>query len=346
MNAYSSPPSGSKNHYRWQRASLEQNLRILMPQWDGKALEISSQTLASNASFVNYVRHHRLEDPCTGQPVELVEKSIRKVAFIGSQEARLHRADGIFRGSTHFRHPACFGVIETPWESLIFTEFVRGKPPCMHAIARQLALGIAELESQSNNYLTHQPLSQKPLLWSMDFFRPWFMLRPRFNFDRFLPALEQLGQEDERFAGLCRNFKALIPRLKKLGSQARRGTRCICHMDYLRKNLFLITGQLHVIDWSEGKVGRIGFDAGAYLGSLFRRTEIMTFLNARAEFIAQYRESLATRFDATEALTNMRYIFLMTALYHCLRPETITEHRTKGTLHLLREKYDYLLGVA
>ncbi|MDW2775145.1 phosphotransferase [Pseudomonas sp. YQ_6] len=346
MNANSRPPSGSKTHYRWQRSSLEQNLRTLMPQWKDRALEVSSQTLASNASFVNYVRHHRFIDPCTGQPVELVEKSIRKLAFIGSQEARLHRADGIFRGCLHFRHPACFGVIETPWESLIFTEFVRGKPPRMQAIARQLALGIAELEGHSNSYLTSQPLSQKPLLWSMDFFRPWFLLRPRFNFDRFLPSLEQLGYEDKRFADLGEGFKALIPRLKKLGRQARGGTRCICHMDYLRKNLFLISGQLHVIDWSEGKVGRIGFDAGAYLGSLFRRTEMITFLTARAEFIDQYRHSLAARFDETEALRNMRYIFLMTALYHCLRPETVDEYRTKGTMHLLREKYDYLLGVA
>jgi len=319
MNANSRPPSGSKTHYRWQRSSLEQNLRTLMPQWKDRALEVSSQTLASNASFVNYVRHHRFIDPCTGQPVELVEKSIRKLAFIGSQEARLHRADGIFRGCLHFRHPACFGVIETPWESLIFTEFVRGKPPRMQAIARQLALGIAELEGHSNSYLTSQPLSQKPLLWSMDFFRPWFLLRPRFNFDRFLPSLEQLGYEDKRFADLGEGFKALIPRLKKLRSQARGGTRCICHMDYLRKNLFLISGQLH---------------------------EMITFLTARAEFIDQYRHSLAARFDETEALRNMRYIFLMTALYHCLRPETVDEYRTKGTMHLLREKYDYLLGVA
>jgi hypothetical protein len=73
---------------------------------------------------------------------------------------------------------------------------------------------------------------------------------------------------------------------------------------------------------------------------------MITFLTARAEFIDQYRHSLAARFDETEALRNMRYIFLMTALYHCLRPETVDEYRTKGTMHLLREKYDYLLGVA
>lgn len=346
MNANSPPPLGSKTHYRWHRPSLEQNLRTLMPQWRDHALEISSHNLAANASFVNYVRHHRLIDPCTGQSVELVEKSIRKLAFIGSQEARLHRAHGILDGCKQFRFPVVLGVVETPWESLIFTEFVRGKPPRMQAISRQLALGISELESCSNRYLASQPVAQVPLLWSMDFFRPWFLLRPRFNFDRFLPSLEMLGQEDERFAGLSEAFKGMVPRLKHLSDQARCSARCICHMDYLRKNLIVNQGRLHLIDWSEVKVGRVGFDAGAYLGSLFRRTEMLTFLSARAEFIDAYRSALAGRFNEAEVLRNMRYVFLLTALYHCLRPETIEEYRKKGSMHLLREKYDYLLGVA
>ncbi|WDY56694.1 phosphotransferase [Pseudomonas sp. PSKL.D1] len=317
-----------------------------MPQWAGQALDISSQDLASNASFVNYVRHHRFTCPSTGQPVEVVEKSIRKVAFLGSQEARFHRAEGLLAGSTQFRYPACLGVVETPWESLIFTEFVRGKPPRMHAIARQLALGIAELEGLGHAWLQAQPAGKAPLLWSMDFFRPWFLLRPRFNFARCLPGLAQLGRQDARFAGLAERFAVFGPLTRKLAAEAKRSPRCISHMDYLRKNLFVDKGQLHLIDWSEVKVGRVGFDGGAYLGSLFRRKDTAVFLAAQQEFVTAYREALGPQFDGEQALGNLRYVFLLTALYHCLRPETVAEYRERERMGLLREKYEYLLELA
>ncbi|UWH21568.1 phosphotransferase [Pseudomonas sp. HD6515] len=337
-------PAG-KNLYRWHAASLESHLQALAPHWGQKTLEITTEVLGANASFVNYVRHHRLKDPCTGQPVEIVEKSIRKMAFISSQEARFHRAEGMLAGSTHFHYPACIGVIDTPWESLIFTEFVRGVPPRMHAIAKQLALGIAELESLSHDYLESQPFAKAPLYWSMDFFRPWFLLRPRFNFARCLPALAQLGLEDERFAGLAERFKAFLPVTSGMAAKARRSPRCISHMDYLRKNLFVDNGQLHLIDWSEVKVGRIGFDGGAYLGSLFRRKDMKVFLAAQAEFIETYRAALLERFDVEQALGNLRYVFLLTALFHCLRPETVAEYKERDRMGLLLEKYHYLLGM-
>ncbi|HEN8707040.1 TPA: phosphotransferase [Pseudomonas putida] len=338
-------PTLNRTFYRWQRAPLEQHLVDLMPHWRGKQLDIRSQELVSNASFVNYVRHHSVTDPSTGKSLEVVEKSIRKVAFLGSQEARFHRAEGMLAGSTHFCHPACLGVIETPWESFIFTAFVRGKPPRMHAIAKQLALGIAELEVLSHDYLELEgrPVPRALLHWSMDFFRPWFLLRPRFNFARCLPELEQLGRQDPRFAGLAQRFKAFTPVIRQLAAKARRSPRCISHMDYLRKNLFVVKGQLHLIDWSEVKVGRVGFDGGAYLGSLFRRKDMNVFLAARKEFIEAYSAALGEQFDLQEALRNLHYVFLLTALFHCLRPETIEEYRQRDRMTLLQEKYAYLL---
>ncbi|MGG6352773.1 phosphotransferase [Pseudomonas putida] len=340
-----SPHLSSKTLYRWQRASLEEHLRALRPEWADKPLEITSEVLGGNASFVKYVRHHRLVDPSTGQPVEIVEKSIRKLALIGSQEARFHRTEGMLAGSKHFHYPACLGVIETPSESLIFTEFVRGKPPRMHKIAKQLALGMAELEALSHDYLQAQPLGKTPLLWSMDFFRPWFLLRPRFNFARCFPELVKFGLEDQRFSGLAEHFKAFVPLTHKMAAEARRSPRCISHMDYLQKNLFVDKGQLHLIDWSEVKIGRIGFDGGAYLGSLFRRKDMKVFLAAQAEFIETYRAALPERFDVEQALGNLRYVFLLTALFHCLRPETVAEYKERDRMGLLLEKYHYLLGM-
>ena len=341
----SSRPKISRTLYRWQRASPADHLRALIPQWHKKPLDITTEVLGGNASFVNYVRHHRLLDPSTGQAVEVVEKSIRKIAFIGSQEARFHRSNGMLTDSKCFHYPACLGVIETPCESLIFTEFVRGKPPRMHKIGKQLALGISELETLSHDYLQAQPAGKTPLLWTMDFFRPWFLLRPRFNFSRCLPELVKLGLDDDRFTGFAERFKAFIPLTRKMASDARRSPRCISHMDYLQKNLFVDKGQLHLIDWSEVKVGRIGFDGGAYLGSLFRRKDMKVFLAAQAEFIEAYHSALPERFDVEQALRNLRYVFLLTSLFHCLRPETIAEYKERDRMPLLLEKYNYLLGL-
>lgn len=345
MNLDLHPLQGRRTLYRWQQGTLEQHLRALLPHWGNQPLSISSQDLDSNASFVNYVRHHRLVDPSNGQTLDLVEKSIRKVAFIGSQEARFYRTGEMLEGSEHFQYPACLGVIETPWESLIFTDFVIGKPPRMHAIAPQLALGIAELESLSHHYLSSRPLHQTPLYWSMDFYRPWFLLRPRFNFARCLPELERLAQSDDRFTGLADSFKAFEPVLARLGRAARRSPRCISHMDYLRKNLFVDGAKLQLIDWSEVKVGRVGFDGGAYLGSLFRRKDMTLFLTAQKQFIETYRKALPAEFDADDALRNLHYMFLLNALFHCLRPETIAEYQEKERMPLLRQKYDYLLSL-
>lgn len=336
---------GCRTVYRWQQGNLEHHLRTLLPEWGEDQLTITSQDLASNASFVNYVRHHRLLNSRNGQTLEVVEKCIRKVAFISSQEARFYRFRDMLRGSEHFQYPACLGVIETPGESLIFTGFASGKPPRMHAIAKQLALGIAEMESLSHDYLCNRPQQQRPLLWSMDFFRPWFLLRPRFNFARCLPELEHLSQTDDRFAGLADSFKAFAPLLTRLRRAAQSSPRCISHMDYLRKNLFIEAGKLQLIDWSEVKIGRIGFDGGAYLGSLFRRKDMPLFLAAQQEFLDTYRKALPPGFDGDEAMRNLKYMFLLNALFHCLRPETIAEYQEKQRMPLLRQKYEYLLGL-
>lgn len=339
------PPTGCKTLYRWRSASLEHNLRSLMPELGHCPLTIDTRELGGNASFVNFVRHHQFVHPITGQNVELVEKSVRKLAFIGSQEARFHRAMGMLEGSQHFHHPACLGIIETPWESLIFTEFVRGKAPRMQVIARPLALGIAELEYKSHRYIEAQPLQKAPLFWSMDFYRPWFLLRPRFNFARCLPALQRLGETDSRFRGLRVAFQAFEPLLARYAGAARHSPRCISHMDYLRKNLIVNRPRLQLIDWSEVKVGRVGFDGGTYLGNMFRRKDMSVFLSSQRRFTETYASALASDFDIEESLRNLDYMFLLNALFHCLRPETITEYQEKERMPLLREKYDYLLGL-
>lgn len=331
-----------KDVFWWGHASLEKRLTHVL----GHTLDeyhVSSLDLESNASFVNYVRHHRLTHLHSGATLDVVEKSIRKLALISSLESRFYRDRDVLAGSQHFQHPECLGVIETPRESLIFTRFVQGPAPRMVTIAPQIALGIAEIESLSNRHLHAGNWRQAYRYWEMDFFRPWYLLRWRFNFVRYLPSLDALPAGDVRFHGLAQRLRNLQPALRRAQAQAKRTPRCFCHMDYLAKNFFVSPAGLHMIDWSEVKIGRVGFDAGAYLSAIFRQRNMAQFAKVRDEFLGRYVEALDERFDARSALRNADYFFLQNALWHFLRPKTIADYQQRGQLDLLREKYEYLL---
>lgn len=151
-------------------ATLEKRLSFLLPGYRADQVSIVTSDLASNASFVNYVRHHRLTDLVTGATVDVIEKSIRKILFISSLESRFYRERNVLAGSVHFKHPSCLGVIETPWESLIFTSYVKGRPPRLSAIAKTMAQGIAEIETLSGRHLGLAAWWQAPKFWTMDFF--------------------------------------------------------------------------------------------------------------------------------------------------------------------------------
>lgn len=336
--------SVSGRHAFWlSHATLEKRLGFLLPGYRAEGFSIITTDLASNASFVNYVRHHRLTNLDTGATLDVVEKSIRKVLFITSLESRFYRERDVLADSIHFKHPACLGVIETPWESLIFTDYVQGRAPRMAAIAVNVARGIAEIETLSSLHVQRTSRWQAHRFWTMDFFRPWYLLRSRFNFERFLPTVEKLAKQDDHFIGLAERLRALSPALRRVAAEARNSQRCFCHMDYLRKNLFLSPQGLQLIDWSEVKVGRIGFDGGAYLSAIFRRNDLPGFIKVRDEFLQAYVEALDERFDRQSATLNLNYVFLLNALWHCLRPETIAEYQKKEKMPSLREKYDYLL---
>ena len=332
------------NVFWWGRGSLEKRLSHVL----GHPLDeysITTRDLESNASFVDYVRHHHLTHQPSGATLEVVEKSIRKLLFISSLESRFYRERGALAGGVHFKHPGCLGVIETPRESLIFTRFVKGRAPGMVKIAPQIAQGIAEIEKLSHQYLQLANWRRQYRFWEMDYFRPWYLLRWRFNFVRYLPSLKELPADDVRFQGLAERLRRLQPALQRAQSRARNTQRCFCHMDYLAKNFFVSPEGLQMIDWSEVKIGRIGFDGGAYLSAVFRQGDMARFAIVRSEFLNAYVEALDERFDQQSALRNVDYFFLQNALWHFLRPKTIADYQRRGKLDLLQEKYEYLLAL-
>ncbi|KFE57645.1 phosphotransferase [Pseudomonas syringae] len=272
-----------------------------------------------------------------------MEKSIRKLGFVSSLEASFYRERHLFADSIHFQHPPCHALIDTPWESLIFIQFVEGKAPHLHAIAEKIARGIAEIESVSRQHLRDSSRIQGLKHWRMDFFRLWYLLRPRFNFSRLLPSVRALATQDTRFAGLEAQLRPFIAQVRENARAAQRSPRCYCHMDYLRKNLFVSEQGLHLIDWSEVKVGRVGFDGGAYLSAVFRRNNMLRFRQVSEEFLTAYSQALTDDADRSLAIANVRYVFLLNSLWYCMRPQTIAEYSRTENLNELREKFEYLL---
>lgn len=335
----------NRNAFWLSRSTLEKRLSFLLPAYRADGFSIATTDLASNASFVNYVRHHRLRDLNNGTTVDVIEKSIRKILFIPSLESRFYQERSVLGESIHFKHPTCLGVIETPWESLIFTSYVNGRPPRLSSIAKIMAPGIAEIETLSSRHLELASWWQAPKFWTMDFFRPWYLLRPRFNFQRYLHSLDELARDDDRFVDLPRRLRALWPILRREANRAKNSQLCFCHMDYLRKNFFQSPQGLQMIDWSEFKIGRVGFDGGSYVSAVFRRSDMERFIAVRAEFLATYVEVLDHRFDRQQALRNLDYLFLQNSLWYLLRPTTIADYKQRGKLDLLHEKYEYLLAL-
>lgn len=339
---FNTPPGGTQAFWLSQK-TLTDRLGWLLPHIAIAEIKVVTTELSGNAAFVQYVRHHQLTHLPSGSVLQVVEKSIRKLAGIRSLEARFFREHDMLQGSEHFQHPRCYGVIETPWESLIFLEYVQGSAPHMPAIAAQVAQGIAELESRTHDHLRGATRRQRWRYWEMDFFRPWYLLRARYQFSRYLGYLRALASEDSRFEGLEQPLREFANVLNAQARQARPTPRCFCHLDYLRKNLFLSPQGLQLIDWSEVKIGRVGFDAGSYLSAVYRRSDMERYEEVRDLFIESYRKALDPRFEVDEVLANARYVFLLNSLWNCLRPKTISEFRSSGKLPLLAVKLRYLL---
>lgn len=338
-------PLGGKRARWLSQKALVDRLAWLLPQVAPGEINVHTTELSGNASFVQFVRLHRLTYRPTGTVLHVVEKSIRKLVGISSLETRFYREGDMLKGSKHFQHPRCYGVIETPWESLIFCEYVQGLAPHMPAIAAQVAQGIAELESRTHDHLKDADLSQRWRHWQMDFFRPWYLMRPRFRFAQYLSYLKPLAADDPQFEGLEHRLRGFVKELHDQAVRAKPTPHCFCHLDYLRKNLFLSPQGLQLIDWSEVKIGRVGFDAGSYLSAVYRRSEMPRYEQVRDLFLASYRQALDARFDIDQVMANVRYVFLLNSLWHCLRPKTIAEFQQRGKLPLLAAKLRYLLAL-
>lgn len=252
----------------------------------------------------------------------------------------------MLNSSAYFSHPKCHATIETPLESVIFTEYLRGTPPRMNNIAYDLAEGIAEIESRTHAHLTSLTARATFKYWCMDFFRQWFFIRPRFNFQRRLKQLNRMMDYYYSPSLSNQNTSLLLSVTRQLEHNSIGSQKCFSHMDYLKKNIISSQSRLQLIDWSEFKIGRIGFDGGMYLSSIFRRHTLNSFVQVKTRFLKTYISASDKKIDMEAAINNMSYIFLLYSLWNIVRPETVFPPKTSRQASELKEKLDYLITMS
>jgi len=338
-------PSQRKFRFtNWFRAgSIHNRLNFLFPPDTKLKPTIKTYELSGNAEFVNYVRHHIVTNQSTNDKIELIEKSIKKIFFIPSAESRFYRERSIFAQCKKFRHPRCYGIIETPFESIIFTRFINGHPPRMAKAHTKIAHGIAEIELIGNSYLSSNKNRSITRKISLDFFNPWYFYRPKYNYKKLLRRLYKITPTDMYInldsTGIIKQLSQTLSLLKK---SAVRSPRCFSHLDYLRKNLIETKHELFLIDWSEVKIGRIGFDAGAYLSNLYRNLPIPEFLRIKRNFLDSYYEAIHTYHDKESIPDNILYIFLHHSLWYFLRDSTLSFFFETGQPQDFTQKISFL----
>lgn len=335
-----------KSAYWLSAGTVEQRLAHLLSPRAVREACIDTTKMSGNSAFVNYVYRHTITERSSGQSLEIIEKSIKKLMLTPSSESSFYRERSILARSSKFRHPRCYGVIETPFESIIFTRFVNGRPPRMADVCGAIARGISELECITHAHLNNTGNRRRIAHWCMSFFQPWYLLRPKYNHSTLFKHLDLLGQTRNYRMPTRGEFKRkLSPLIAQLKSNALSSPRCFSHLDYLRKNLIQSKNSLFLIDWSEVRIGRIGFDSGAYLSNLFRNSDIQTFETLASKYLTTYYRELPSEHRNATTANNILYIFLLHSTWYCMRKDVIKNAANDIDPAPLGEKLDYLLNV-
>ncbi len=206
------------------------------------------------------------------------------------------------------------------------------------------AAGIAELEAVSSRYIEHASATSALDFWIMDFFRWPYMRHTRMNYQCFLGNLDRLPLPSEQVRHYRQRLGKFKSWLKTRAAEARNSVRCICHLDYAAKNMLMAKNGLYLIDWSEVKIGRIGFDGGDYLSKLFIHTDLESFHALRKLFEQEYALAVDDDDLLPIAHRNRQYLFAILALWRCLQRQVIDVFIDKEQSSTLLDKLDYLLA--
>lgn len=317
--------------------ALKRRLASLDSRFAIPGLVIERTDLPTNNPMVNHVIRLRLTDGSGAMLADLVEKSIKTIPGIVSREAWFHRHRGALDGSERLFHPHCYPSRRGLYETFLYTDFVAGRGARLTHSAVALVQGIGEIERRSRAYLAKGSPGVGALVGAVDFFRPWYGLRPRRRLGDVAARLE--GDSGLGVRGIGR----LVSALRRTTEDRRDSPACFCHLDYTHKNVIALPKGLALIDWSEFQIGRIGFDVGAFLGTRFTRLTLPAFCALQSAVAEADISNAADETELHVRAANRDWIFLVYALYGCSRSAVLDAPRSAESVAVLRGKLDFLL---
>lgn len=311
-------PHSAPHTFHLAAGDLRARLARIFPVLAGTRFSVTSTELAGNAWNTRFVRGHRIV-AADGSVLACVEKKLAKVAGLAPYEARMQPAAAAVAGDASLLRVPHLGVIDTPFACFLYSELVDGPHAHLGNIAARAGRALADFEMRSAQ-------GQVPSMpgRTLDFFRPWTFARPRYNLSLALRRV--LSDGDSSLNQVRAIASDMAPQLRALALSARASTPCISHLDLLSKNLIEGEHGLHLVDWGEARVGRVGFDTGSYLHRLLRGNDMPVYGPWRDAFMQAYLEELPAG-TAAVAERNATYFLALRTLCYFARPDVLRQHR-------------------
>ena len=278
-----------------------------------------SQALKHGGRQVQAVVRHRRAEAGDGKAPWLVEKRLSAPRFAPpARELLFYSRIAPFIRPKPLYLPRVYYAGRVGQADYLLLEWLEGKQPSLWNELPRVGRGIAALEASSSRWFAALTDTERKTLAPLNFFRSWGQRGGfRHAYGLYLPRLML------RNLAMSRRLLRLGGLLLRLERQVRRDPPCVCHLDLSAKNLILSEDRLAVIDWGEACLGRPGFDVGALLALLARRSRQRQHQRVRARLLKVHEAALEKR--APELLVPARrgraYYMACSLLFYLSRGE-------------------------
>lgn len=288
------------------------------------------------------IRHRRLE-PVDGEAQWLVEKRLTASRFgPPARELFFYSRIAPFIRLKPLDLPRLYYAGRVGRADYLLLEWLEGDTPRLSKELQRLGRGIATLEASSSRWLASLPREERTRLEPLNFFRSWWQ-RGGFRY-AYVLYLPRTMLRRGLLMSQRRRFFRVAKLLFRLERRVRRDPACVCHLDLSGKNLILGEDRLSVIDWGEACLGRPGFDVGALLALLARRSPQRHHERARGRLLKTHEAALVKR--APELLAAARrgraYYMACSLLFYLARGEHA--ERDVWLLELIEEDLEAALA--
>lgn len=310
-----------------------------------QARRIDSVALSANDDKSRYVYLHKLYGERKEDVLSFIEKtsptrwpSIDPEVFFYSELNKINQ---------NAVSPKYYGSKTTRHGTRIFLEHVQGPHPDLAKSAANIAKCIAYIERTTSERIYRWSFLKSRGYIFFDFFfsnNPRKIL-PQFDYIEIRKLQENIQKTTGQSMELLTMINPIVRFLNSAGYAIKERQKCFSHLDFRAQNLINSEGTLYLLDWGSAKIGRLGFDAGAYLAAMLMRQGVEPFTRTASHFLSVYKDAISPYFPWASVRENCNYIFLSRALLYFLKPTVIARHINSSRIDTLISKQKYLISL-